>query len=276
MNQLLFLGTGPAGGTKRGQSGRSKRLESSALIKTGTHTILIDVTSHFALQSKHIDSIDAILITHGHLDAIGGIGQLRDWQRRQHKTNIPLYTFSETIEIIKKRFPTDHLDFHPLIPYQPLSLFHFTITPLPVTHSLQAGFPTLGFSFAENGESLLAYASDTSGWNKKTEEFLKLAQTLIIDGAMWHMRMPAHLEIPKILPILCTWSNKRIIFTQSAILHHHLKFSQKKLKPCAQKPSQPTTTCAFTFDNGILSACRLSIYQYLLVIILPSIPAIRR
>lgn len=211
MNTLLFLGTGPANGTKRGQTGKSKRMESSALVTLNTQHILIDATQFFITQSKKIKRLDAIVITHGHGDACWGIPYLDIWIGKHQQNKIPLYSHPTTIAIIRKRFPdTKNLDFIPVKPYSKLEICGTPITFFPVKHSMQKGYPTYGFLFGKQ----LAYASDVAGWNKKTEKIMQQAETLIIDGAMWQVTMPAHLTLPDIIPLLCPWPNKRLIFTQ--------------------------------------------------------------
>lgn len=211
MGQLLFLGTGPANGTKHGQKGKSKRMESSALLTFGTKHLLIDVTQFFAKQSKNIRQIDAIFITHAHGDACWGIPDLEQWIAAHDKKPIPLFSHATTIAKIKKRFPhTKYLDFIPLTPHKKIHLFGQEVTPFLVKHSIQQGFPTLGFLFNKD----LAYASDVAGWSKKAARCMQKAKTLIIDGAMWQTKMPAHLTLPDAVNELCTWPNKHLIFTQ--------------------------------------------------------------
>lgn len=207
------MGTGPAGGTRHGQTGKSKRLESSLLIKSTNHRILIDVTQNFIEQCKKIDRIDAIFITHAHLDAIGGIKDLTFWQEKHGIKKIPLYSLPKTIEKIKKHFPKTNLQFVPVTNLKIYEMFGIKIRAFPVRHSMTQGFPTLGFYFEKDKKSF-AYASDTCGWSKKSQALMQRADILIIDGAMWHKKMPSHLDLPEILPTLCTWPNKKIIFTQ--------------------------------------------------------------
>lgn len=227
MNQLLFLGTGPAGGNLR--KGRERRLESSALIKTAAGNLLIDVTQHFEKQSKYINKINAICITHGHLDAIGGIKYLP-------LAKNPLYTLPQTIAIIKKHFPGNNISFNPVTPYQTYKIIDMQMTPFLVEHSLQKGFPTLGFHFVFPNNTSLVYVSDVARWNKKAYALMEKAETLVIDGAMWNAKMPSHLDIKVILPILCKWKNKQVIFTQigkTAPNQNILKREIKKMCPKA-------------------------------------------
>lgn len=208
MATLSFLGTGPAGGVSR--PGKTKRLESSALLTTSKGTILIDVTQHFDEQRKHIRKIDAVLVTHGHGDACWGIPALAAFV----KTHVPVYTLPRTIEIIKKRFaPGALLAFYGLVPFVPISLVGVTITPLPVAHSIQPGYPTLGF-FVQTDSSSFVYMSDVASWSKRVEDYMRKAETLIIDGAMWGIPMKSHQTIQELLPRICPWENKQVILTQ--------------------------------------------------------------
>jgi len=216
MRKLIFLGTGPAGGIKIKE--KLIRLESSALIKTDLGNILIDVTRHFQKQIKNIDRIDAILITHAHQDAIGGMAQLESWIRKNKKkapNKIPLYALKKTIEKIKQKFKeTTHLNFIPIQNFKIFKIVDVKILPFLVKHSIQRGFPTVGYRFLFSDHFSLVYVSDVSHWDKKAERLIKSADILIIDGAMWDKKMITHLAIKEILPRLCSWLIPKIIFTQ--------------------------------------------------------------
>ncbi len=208
-NKLVFLGTGPVGGIK-GQ-GKSKRTETSTLIETSKGNILIDVSGDFNQQSKLIESIKAILITHGHQDAIGGIAQLK----KIIKHPVPLYTLPKTIEIINKKFKQlEHLKFYSLKPFKPFSIFGIKIISFKVKHSIQKGFPTLGFQFIFPNNYKLTYISDTGGWGKKVQNLITGSDLLVLDGAMWDKKLIAHLDIKQILPKVNNWGVGKVIFTQ--------------------------------------------------------------
>lgn len=225
--EIVFLGTGPAGGVKG--LGKSKRFESSALIRTKNLKILIDITRDFQMQSKWIKRVDAILITHAHKDAIGGINQLRGIQ-------IPLYSLPLTIAKIKQKFKqTANLELIPIKSFKPFHIDEIKVTPFKVSHSIQPGFPTLGFQIRE-GEKKLVYVSDTGGWKKLAESIMQQADLLVIDGAMWGKKMVAHLDIKDVLPKICKWPIKKIIFTQighSAPKHEVLQREIQKICPKA-------------------------------------------
>lgn len=230
---LIFLGTGPTGGIK----GQGKaRFESSALLKTSSGNILIDVTNFFTNQARWIKAIDAILITHAHKDAIGGMRQLVSWMKRKNISQIPLFSHYQTIEKIKVRFQkTDPLVLTAVKSGRPFKIGQVTVTPFLVKHSIQPGFPTLGFHLLLDSKRLV-YVSDVASWDKRGESLMKNADILVIDGAMWGKKMIAHLDIKEILPKICSWDVKGIIFTQighTAPKHEILQQEIRKICPKA-------------------------------------------
>lgn len=227
---ITFLGTGPTGGVK------GQRLESSCLIETPLVNVLIDITRDFHQQSRKISTLDAVLITHAHLDAIGGMKDFIDFQIKKGGV-VPILSLPKTIAKIKTKFTKaqELLDLHQIQAGKKLQLGDLVITPFVVKHSIQQGFPTLGFHFLLNGKSF-AYVSDVASWDKKAAKLMEKADLLIIDGAMWGKKMVAHLDIKEILPKICKWPVKKIIFTQigrSVPKHEILQKEIKKICPKA-------------------------------------------
>lgn len=234
--KLLFLGTGSVGGVPG--KGKTKRTETSTFIKTLKGNIFIDVSEDFSKQAKNPElrtsNIDAILITHGHRDAIGGISQLRNATKHQitsTKSQIPLYTLPRTIKIIKKRFKQlDHLKFYSLKPFKSFRLFGVKMIPFKVKHSIQKGFPTLGFKFLFPSGYKLTYISDTGGWSKKVQNLIQGSDLLVLDGAMWGKRLIAHLDMKEIMPRAKNWEIKKLIFTQIGRTAPRYEILKKELR----------------------------------------------
>ncbi|MDP4280632.1 MAG: MBL fold metallo-hydrolase [Bacteroidota bacterium] len=111
---ITFLGTGTSQGVPvvactcpvcRSTDPRDKRLRSSLLVETDGKRIVIDCGMDFRQQMlrEDIRSMDAILITHGHKDHLGGLDDVRAFNYIL-KRPADVYANRETQRSIKKEF----------------------------------------------------------------------------------------------------------------------------------------------------------------------------
>src|SRR5512146_2439474 len=98
MVTVRFLGTGPAMG--RPGQGRSRRMESSLLVRSDDTAILIDATRDLAEQARLVKQVDLVLITHSHRDASGGVYQLD----RRLPAPVPLLSSRATVRRLQDRY----------------------------------------------------------------------------------------------------------------------------------------------------------------------------
>lgn len=191
----------------------SRRLESSLLVVDGT-SILVDVTRHFHEQSKAINSIDAILLTHAHADAAGGIARLRRWWLEHQGEPIPVHASVETIHVLRLRFAQlDHCDFVTVSPGRRHRVGSWSVTAAVVPHAREQRYRTFAWKIRA-GDVQIVYASDVARLTSSLERFSRGASALVIDGAMWRRRIFTHLTIDRALPTLCSWQVERIVLTQ--------------------------------------------------------------
>lgn len=98
---IIFLGTGSSQGvpviacqcdTCSSNDSHNKRLRSSILIKNFDSTVVIDAGPDFRRQMlrANITELDAILITHGHKDHVGGLDDIRAFNYLS-KESMPVY-----------------------------------------------------------------------------------------------------------------------------------------------------------------------------------------
>ena len=211
--RVTFLGTGASGGTPG--EGRTGRTESSVLVESSDATVLIDVSGDFEKQAKHLERVpDAILLTHAHRDAMGGIAALGRWMNDPN-TPLPLYATEKSIDIVRDRFSgVGHCDFRVFEPGDRLRVGDWTVSCHDVPHAANADrFPTVGWKLTVTGHRVV-YAPDVASPTPGLREFARHAGLLIIDGATCGRRIFTHLRIEEDLPAICGWPVERILLTQ--------------------------------------------------------------
>jgi phosphoribosyl 1,2-cyclic phosphodiesterase len=233
--RLAFLGTGASGGTPG--SGRSRRLESSLLISNGT-TLLIDVTRHFHVQAERVARIDAILLTHGHRDAIGGLPALRRWWLEHDSSRpIDILLSDATAAVIRGRYRRlEHCRFRTIASGERRRVGALSVSALIVPHARDARFETFAWRVSAGTRSVV-YASDVAHLTDDLKSFSNGSAALVLDGAMWRKRLFSHLTIDEALPTACSWPVGSIIVTQigrSAPPHARLQRELAALCPKAR------------------------------------------
>lgn len=149
-------------------------------------TIIIDVGKFFwqsaidLFPKLGLKRIESVLITHAHIDAMGGFDDLRDWTRRiQPGYSIPIFCEkNRDFGIIKSMFPyivnvnqkeglaISSLTFNPnLIAFLPVNLFGLEFIPLPVFHG--RNYVSFGYKFGD-----IVYISDCCGVPACTTELI--------------------------------------------------------------------------------------------------------
>lgn len=208
---LRFLGTGASGGTPG--RGRSRRRESSVLAEDGA-ALMIDVTRDFSEQATALRRLDAVLLTHAHRDASGGIPRLRDWRRERSGEPIPVYASAETIDVLERRYAhLEHCRFVPVEPGRSRRVAGFGVAALQVPHAREQRHPTFAWRLRAGGASVV-YASDIGRLTPELRRFCRSASQLVLDGAMWGRRLFSHLTIDEAVPEVCGWDVGTILLTQ--------------------------------------------------------------
>ena len=112
--KLTFLGTGTSQGVPiigchcpvcRSADPHDKRLRSAALVEYGGLTILVDAGPDFRIQMLREDvcHIDAILLTHNHMDHTGGLDDVRALNYIERKA-VHIYCEPKVLETLKIMF----------------------------------------------------------------------------------------------------------------------------------------------------------------------------
>jgi len=210
--KFTFLGTGTsmgvpvAGGFKREELAhdpRNERTRCSGWIETDSTSIIIDVGPEFRIQSirSGIKRIDHVLITHEHMDHIGGIDDLRMYNYIK-KSSIPVYTTKSAISSIEKRF--DYLFGENKYPGSTsIELKEFTdkeiigdleVTPIPLYHG---DLEILGFRIND-----LTYLTDVKEIPESSKELIKGSKVVILSALRWEPDHPTHLTIQQAVDLI--------------------------------------------------------------------------
>jgi phosphoribosyl 1,2-cyclic phosphodiesterase len=205
------------------------------LVEAGV-SVLIDATTHIEEQLLDVDRLDAVLLTHAHRDAAGGIPALGRWWRSRGLAPLPLYAAPEAIAVVQERHRhLDHLDPIAVEPGEPRQRGGLTISAAEVPHARERRYRTFAWRL-EADRSTIVYASDVARLEPPLERLAHRAQLLVVDGAMWRRSLFSHLTIDRELPALCRWPVERILLTQigrTAPPHHELERAVRGLCPKA-------------------------------------------
>ncbi|XP_030457720.1 putative hydrolase C777.06c [Syzygium oleosum] len=252
-SELIFMGTGTSEGIPRVScltnpsekcpvclkaaepGSKNRRLNTGILIRypgpTGKCNILIDAGKffyHSALRwfpAYGIRTIDAVVLTHSHADAIGGLDDLRDWTNSV-QPHIPIYVANRDFEVMKKTHyylvdtssivpgaAVSELQFN-IIQEEPFVVNDLQITPLPVWHG--QGYRSLGFRFGK-----VCYISDVSEIPEETYPLLRDCDILIMDALRPDRSSSTHFGLPRALEEVRKIQPKRTLFTGMMHLMDH-------------------------------------------------------
>lgn len=152
-----------------------RRGPSSLLLETDSTTLLLDAGQSDLTEKFPPGTLDAILLTHYHMDHVAGLFHLR-WGVN---TSIPVWGPNDKQGCDDLFKHPGILDFQPpLKDFNMISFGSLNVTPVPLNHSK----PCLGYCVEQEGVKF-AYLTDTIGLPDKTRDFLAewKADVLIID-----------------------------------------------------------------------------------------------
>lgn len=233
--KFTFLGTGPTEYVKG--KGKNRRLNSSAFIQTQHANILIDVTPQFDIQSKKIDRIDVILLTHGHKDAVNGWYKLREWLKKKNNPRVTVLCEKETRDRILDDFKdVSFVDFKFFKPGTTIKIGNLRITPFRVIHfepfeTDGKRFPTVGFRINN-----LVYAEDMESIPPESEKYFENADVIIVDGAMWFgHQIRGHMNTEQALEIAKKFNPRYLLITQAGRTYPPYEKAQKIIEEKARE-----------------------------------------
>jgi phosphoribosyl 1,2-cyclic phosphate phosphodiesterase len=231
--KLTFLGTGTSTGvpsigcdceTCMSNDPRDKRLRQSALIEEGNTRILVDTSSDFRQQALRsgIDRLDAVLVTHCHVDHVFGLDDIRPLNFRHGAMGVYANeaAWVDLRRIFKYIFEPSHIGggLPQLIPHLVTHNASFsigtqvTVTPLEVIHGK---LPVVAYRFND-----FAYATDLKVMPEETKDGLRDLDLLALDCVRIKPHS-THLCLEESLALIAELKPKRafLIHLNHDILH---------------------------------------------------------
>lgn len=243
--QIIFLGTGAGCGIpsfycncpacqEASADPRYQRTRCAVLVRREKNT-LIDAPPDLRTQllRERIDQIDHFILTHGHYDHSGGLGDLEFYVRVGRKEAIPAYLSPGSLAWMRTAFGfmEDCLVTQTVEAGWQFELDNFTYSGLEVTHA--AG--TLGLLIETPERRRIAYIPDTGPLPAATMKKIRGVDVLILGATFWGRNwMPEdHLSVEEAVRIGLGLKAKKIYLTHLS-MHHDTYVTNRELEAYLQ------------------------------------------
>jgi phosphoribosyl 1,2-cyclic phosphate phosphodiesterase len=223
--RLTFLGTGTSQGVPviacdcavcTSPDTRDKRTRASVLVEVGGHTFLIDAGPDLRTQILRAGTrmLDAVLLTHEHMDHIAGMDDLRAFSF-QHEPPRPVHIYADapTLQAVRRVFSYAFSGSgYPGVPQFELhgidrSTFHIGEVPITPIEVMHLHLPVLGFRIGD-----LTYITDAKTISPEEKRKIHGSEVLVVN-ALRRKEHISHFNMEEALALVEEIKPQRAYFT---------------------------------------------------------------
>lgn len=256
---IQFLGTGTSVGVPQigcpchvctSSDPRDKRRRSGVYVRAGETAFVIDTPPEFRLACLElkITKVDAVVLTHAHMDHIAGFDDVRRFNTLNGKTVLRCYAAPETVEAMRRLFPyittkANKLGlYRPMIDFRPVTrafrIGSVRLTPLPVEHG---GPRTNGYLIEMDGKRA-AYVPDCCELPDRVVRKLRGVDIMVLDCLRVRPH-PTHLTLEKALACMKAIAPRRGYVTHMCHDLTHAEWLRLLPRPIRPAFDGLTVTC---------------------------------
>lgn len=239
---LQFLGTGTSVGvpqigcrcpTCTSTDPRDHRRRTGLYVRAGKTAFVVDTPPEFreACLRFRISKVDAVVVTHVHMDHVAGFDDVRRFNTLNGETVLNCYAAPETVEALHRLFPYITTQpnaiglFRPMIDFRPVArafwIGEVKVTPLPVDHG---GPRTNGYLFEHEGRRA-AYISDCISIPRTTRAKIRGVDVMVLD-CLREREHPTHMNLARALAALEEIDPGRAYLVHMSHSVKHAEFSK--------------------------------------------------